>query len=70
MADYDGSIRIGAELDTSGATKELTNLTGELEKSASSAGQIGENPASYTARQYRAACSAFSLSPPYHAAVM
>lgn len=42
MADYDGSIRIGAELDTSGATKELTNLTGELEKSASSAGQIGD----------------------------
>ena len=28
------------------------------------------NPASYAARQYRAACSAFSLSPPNHAAVI
>lgn len=42
MADYDGSIRIGAELDTDPAKKELSGLTDELEKSATAGGQIGD----------------------------
>ena len=41
MADYDGSIRIKAELDADPAKKEMSGLTGELEKSATSAGNIG-----------------------------
>lgn len=41
-ADYDGSIRIGVELDENGVTNELNKLTGEVEKSASSAGSIGD----------------------------
>ena len=35
-----------------------------------SVGRMGEKPTSYTARQYCAACFAFSVSQPHHAAVI
>lgn len=41
MPDYDGSVRIGVEIDTDPATKELSQFAGEAEKSVSAANKIG-----------------------------
>lgn len=41
MADYDGSIKIKAELDADPAKKEMSGLTSELEKSANIGSKVG-----------------------------
>lgn len=42
MADYDGSIQIGVELDESEAKKELNSFVDEAEKASSNSGSIGD----------------------------